>query len=326
MATWETARPLSLVLWPPSGMLEDLDPTSKVVKISDNEADTTFEVGKKVTVTYDGGTTSPSFSFAGSVIVDGMDYPVLKFGAFLAIVGLDLSAATTKTLAQSALDASAFTECFFPETLIATPTGERKVEELISGDLVLIGDSAAISTTWLASMGKNFRKWLGFARAVPVKWIGHQTVSTRFGPAERLMPVRFAAGSLGGGQPLLPHRDLTVTADHALLVDGVLCEAGALVNGVTITRVPLSEFSDSYTVYHIETEAHEIILANGVPSETFIDNVTRRAFDNYTEFERLHGDQPEMKELPFPRASNTRHLPARIKTRLCIGAGKETSA
>ena len=114
----------------------------------------------------------------------------------------------------------------------------------------------------------------------------------------------------------MPHSDLTVTADHAMLVDGILCEAGALVNGTTITRVPLSEFGDNYTVYHVETEAHEIILANGAPAETFVDNATRRAFDNFFEFEALHGDPPEMKELPYPRASNARHLPARIKARL----------
>lgn len=104
-----------------------------------------------------------------------------------------------------------------------------------------------------------------------------------------------------------------------MLVDGVLCEAGALVNGTTITRVPLSEFGKSYTVYHVETEAHEIIFANGVPAETFVDNVTRRAFDNYAEFEVIHGANPqEMSELPYPRASNARHLPARIKGRLGI--------
>ena len=101
-----------------------------------------------------------------------------------------------------------------------------------------------------------------------------------------------------------------------MLVDGVLCEAGTLVNGTTITRVPLSEFGDSYTVYHIETEAHEIILANGSPAETFVDNASRRAFDNFAEFEALHGDPSEMKERPYPRASNARHLPARIKVRL----------
>ena len=152
---------------------------------------------------------------------------------------------------------------------------------------------------------------------VPIKWIGRQTVSTRFGRAERLMPVRFAAGSLGNG---LPYSDLTVTADHGMLVDGVICHAGALVNGTTITRVPLSEMGESYTVYHIETEEHEIILANGAPAETFIDNVSRRVFDNYSEFEALYGDVPEMQELPFPRAMSARQVPGHIHTRLAAKA------
>ena len=111
-----------------------------------------------------------------------------------------------------------------------------------------------------------------------------------------------------------------------MLVDGILCEAGALVNGTTITRVPLSEFGESYTVYHVETEAHEIIFANGAPTETFVDNVSRRAFDNHAEFVDLRGNQPEMKELPYPRASNARHLPARVRSRLGIGAKRETAA
>ena len=103
-----------------------------------------------------------------------------------------------------------------------------------------------------------------------------------------------------------------------MLFDGVLCEAGALVNGTTIIRVPLSELGDSYTVYHVETDAHEIILANGSPAETFVDNVSRRSFDNYAEFGELYGDEQEMNELPYPRASNARHLPMRIKNRLGI--------
>ena len=103
-----------------------------------------------------------------------------------------------------------------------------------------------------------------------------------------------------------------------MLVDGVLCEAGALVNETTITRVALSEFGEMYTVYHVETEAHQVILANGAPAETFVDNVSRRAFDNYAEFEALYGDPMEMNELPYPRASNARHLPMRIKSRLGI--------
>ena len=183
--------------------------------------------------------------------------------------------------------------CFCAGTLIATPLGETPVQDLRIGDLILTA----------------------CGRPVPVKWIGRQTVSTRFGPAERLMPVRFAAGSLGHN---VPHSDLTVTADHAMLIDGVLCHAGALVNGTTITRVPLAEMGERYTVYHIETDAHEIILANGTPAETFIDNVSRRAFDNFSEFAALYGDVPEMVELPLPRAMSARQLPGHIRRKIAV--------
>jgi hypothetical protein len=181
--------------------------------------------------------------------------------------------------------------CYGEGTRITTPSGDTTVETLSIGDEVLTAEG----------------------RAVPVKWIGRQTVSTRFGPAERLMPVRFSAGSLGDG---LPHTDLTVTSDHGMLVDGVICHAGALLNGTTITRVPLREMGETYTVYHIETEAHEIILANGAPAETFIDNVSRRAFDNFAEFDALYGDVPEMDELDYPRAMSARQVPETIRRTL----------
>jgi hypothetical protein len=88
------------------------------------------------------------------------------------------------------------------------------------------------------------------------------------------------------------------------------------VNGVTIHRVPLAEMGETFTVYHIETEEHEIILANGAPAETFIDNVSRRVFDNYAEFEALYGDVPEMEELPYPRAMSVRQVPDWVQRKL----------
>ncbi|WP_131541779.1 Hint domain-containing protein [Nioella sediminis] len=181
--------------------------------------------------------------------------------------------------------------CFLARTEIAAVGGNKLIEDL--------------------RIGERLRSKSG--EEVTVKWIGRQTVSTRFGPADRLMLVRFAAGSLGEG---VPHSDLTVTADHGMLVGGVICHAGALVNGTTITRVPLADMGETYTVYHIETEEHEIILANGAPAETFIDNVSRRVFDNFAEFEALYGDVPEMEELPYPRAMSTRQVPERIKAKL----------
>lgn len=195
------------------------------------------------------------------------------------------------SLDLDALNSASYPVCFTAGTLIKTQNGQVAVEDLRIGDYVLSTQGAVVL----------------------IKWIGRQTVSTRFGPAERLMPVRFAAGSLGEG---LPHSDLTVTADHGMLVDGVICHAGALVNGSTITRVPLAEMGETYTVYHIETEEHEIILANGASAETFIDNVSRRAFDNFAEFDVLYGDVAEMTELSCPRAMSARQVPQHIHARL----------
>ncbi len=185
--------------------------------------------------------------------------------------------------------------CFAQGSLIKTEVGEKPVENITIGDQIL---------------NQN-------GQAVAVKWVGVQTLGSRFGAADRNQLVRFAAGSLGKG---IPHRDLTVTSDHAMYVDGVLCHAGALINGHSIGRVPLSEMGQGVKVYHIETEGHEIIMANGAPAETFVDNVSRRAFDNFAEFEALYGDVPEMEELDYPRAMSLRQVPMSIRRKLGMRA------
>ena len=165
----------------------------------DSDSDQEFKVGDTVMVSWifvpDGKVTTMTAEYVGtvSITVSGkvQKFMVLKDES----AGVDVNfivglAPVDAPETLPSITAETFTVCFFPGTLIATPSGERKVEELTSGDPVLTADSGAIPAVWL---GHNL------ARAVPVKWIGRQTVSTLFGPAERLMPVRFAAGSLGGG-------------------------------------------------------------------------------------------------------------------------------
>jgi len=41
----------------------------------------------------------------------------------------------------------------------------------------------------------------------------------------------------------------------------LVINASALVNGTTIDFVPMAELDSSFTVYHIETEAHDVIQA-----------------------------------------------------------------
>jgi ELWxxDGT repeat protein len=179
--------------------------------------------------------------------------------------------------------------CFAPGTRISTPGGEVAVETLRRGDLVLVTD--------------------GGAR--PVTWIGRQTISTRFGDPLRVLPIRIRAGALAQN---VPCRDLLLTPDHALLVDDVLVQAGALVNGVSIVRernVPAR-----FTYYHVELDDHSLLLAENTPAETFVDNVDRLAFDNWAEHEALYPEGKPIVEMPYPRAKAYRQVPRRIKLEL----------
>ncbi len=184
-----------------------------------------------------------------------------------------------------------FTVCFAPGTLIATPGGARPVETLAVGDPVLTADG----------------------RVVPVRWMGRQTVATARG--ESVRPVRVAAGALAPG---VPDRDLVLTADHALILDGLAVNAGALVNGTSIAFVPLADLPPQVTYWHVETEAHDAILANGAAAETFVDYVGRRAFDNHAEYLALYGAERIIAEMPHPRISSRRQLPAALAARLGV--------
>lgn len=262
--------------------------------ISDgNPNDDTFTVGETLSFGPFSGPYAGNFVDGDGniniVIYDGLNNNLAYFFSPVDLQeALDILPRVVKI---SELDTAPLEVCFAPGTLIATPDGERAVEVLRVGDIVLTADG----------------------REVPVRWIGRQTVLKRFGPAERRRPVCLRAGSLG---PDLPHTDLTVTADHAILLDGVLCNASALVNGDSVTRIPHGDLPERMTYYHVETEAHDVILANGVPAETFVDLVSRQAFDNYDEFLELYGVADTVPEMAYPRALSARQLPASIRTRL----------
>ena len=117
--------------------------------------------------------------------------------------------------------------CFGKGTLITTPTGKCTCEALKIGDLVRTAGG----------------------RDVPVKWIGRQTVRTLF-RKDRMAPVRIATGALGDG---LPHSNLTVTADHGMILDGMVINASALINGTSINWLTTAEVAHPLVVYHIET-------------------------------------------------------------------------
>ncbi|WP_160000057.1 Hint domain-containing protein [Roseomonas sp. 18066] len=187
-----------------------------------------------------------------------------------------------------------FATCFLAGTRIATPEGERAIETLSIGDRVLTATGEAL----------------------PIRWIGRQTVVAAFADRARAWPVRIGAGALGQG---LPRRDLFVSPDHALLVEGLLVQAGALVGQPGIARV--TQPAPRFTYHHLELPKHALVLAEGAAAESFVDNVTRARFDNFPEYVALHGDTPAATdELPLARVKSARQLPASLRNSLSRAA------
>jgi hypothetical protein len=133
--------------------------------------------------------------------------------------------------------------CFTPGVLILTPGGERPVEALRPGDLVVTRDRGP----------------------QPVLWAGGQEID---GAAD-FAPVLIRAGAMGN------RRDLLVSPQHRMLIRGWRAELFAglpeamvaavhLVNGRTVVRAPRPRV----TYLHFMLERHEIVFAEGAETES----------------------------------------------------------
>jgi hypothetical protein len=152
--------------------------------------------------------------------------------------------------------------CFAAGTRIATATGETTVETL--------------------AIGQHVRS--AFGGTVPVVWLGHRRIDCRRHPRPRdVWPVRVRAGAFGPGQP---RRDLLLSPDHAVHVEDVLIPIRTLINGINIEQVPAS----TVTYWHIELPTHDVVLAEGLPAESYLDTGNRSAFENGGPALRLHPD------------------------------------
>ncbi|MDF0594405.1 Hint domain-containing protein [Psychromarinibacter halotolerans] len=181
--------------------------------------------------------------------------------------------------------------CFAGDTLIATPDGEVRIDALSAGDRVLTADG----------------------RSEEVLWVARQTLQMIHGLYPQGDLVRISAGALGNG---LPHRELVVTAEHAMVLDGMLVNAAALVNGDTI-RLELAEARNAeVTVYHVETARHDVLLANGAATESFVEANGRAAYDNYADYVARFGEDRTIAEMALPRVTSARLLPADLRARL----------
>lgn len=179
----------------------------------------------------------------------------LQSGA-AAVASLDIGAGYATSNFTFASDGAGGTligvVCYARGTRLLTAHGERPVEQLRPGDTVttLSGADAAI------------------------RWVGRRRIDiVRHPQPDSVRPVRIAAHAFADG---LPHRDLLVSPEHALFVDGVLIPAHRLLNDSSVTQ----DVPAAVEYFHVELDLHEVLLAEGLPAESYLDTGNRAMFAN----------------------------------------------
>jgi hypothetical protein len=125
-----------------------------------------------------------------------------------------------------------------------------------------------------------------------IKWIGRRTYGRRFIMGRRdILPVCIKAGALAEN---VPARDLWISPRHAMFFadepGGRLIEAKDLVNGSSIVQ---AQSVDEVEYFHIELDSHDVIIAEGALSETFLDDDSRGMFHNAQDYDALYGHEEQ---------------------------------
>ena len=194
------------------------------------------------TIRIDGFTVAASSYSGGVLMLSGQGGPV-----DLTIPGLVLSDLTYSNGAGGVtLTTSQLPVCFGGRTRIATPDGERVAESLKRGDRVVALDQ------------------LGRPSVDTVRWVGMRTLRLAGHPDPALAaPIRIRAGAFG---PCLPARDLRLSPDHCLLMEGHLLRAFRLLNGVSVVQ-ELGRRAITYV--HVALDRHALLLAEGILAESY---------------------------------------------------------
>ncbi|MBW3241712.1 Hint domain-containing protein [Epibacterium sp. DP7N7-1] len=142
--------------------------------------------------------------------------------------------------------------CFTKGTMIMTITGERPVEELKTGDLVLTSDA-------------------GFQ---PLRWIGNRRLSAaQLAQSPNLRPIRIRCGALGSD---LPTRDLILSPQHRVLIATPAVERMFGTSEILVAVKHLTELEGIDVIddapgvdyWHFLMDRHQVVFSNGARTET----------------------------------------------------------
>lgn len=158
--------------------------------------------------------------------------------------------------------------CFLPGSMIRTTVGEVAVEDVQIGDEVLAFD---------------WRNNTDIVR--PVVWVGKAHVKVQHGlpDDEAGWPVRILKDAIADG---VPYKDMLITSEHCLFFKDRFVPVRMLVNGVSIFY---DKSISSYDYYHVETEQHSVITADGMLTESYLDTGNRSSFRQEGKIATLRG-------------------------------------
>ncbi len=183
--------------------------------------------------------------------------------------------------------------CYCRGTRVLTDQGEVAVEDLKIDDRLI-----TVS---------------GLAR--PIRWIGTRGYAGRFAARNtEVLPIHIKPGALADNVPV---RDLYVSPLHALFIDGVLIPAQNLVNGGSIVKM---KAVDSVEYFHLELESHDVILAEGVPAESYLDDHNRSMFQNVGDYRTLYPDAELVQPVYCAPRLEGGEVVTAIRTRLAARA------
>ncbi len=182
------------------------------------------------------------------------------------------------------------TPCYCRGTLIRTRAGEVPVENLAIGNKVM---------TMSGASGRSNGSG-GAAIAGVSSWAAKKSCRSASRRARSTTMCRNATCGF--------------RRNHAMYLDGVLIEAKDLVNGVSIVQ---AERVDKVEYFHIELETHDVIIAEGALSESFIDDDSRFMFHNAHEYRALYPEAAtDVAQYCAPRLDDGYELEA-IRQRHC---------
>ncbi|MGB7244370.1 MAG: Hint domain-containing protein [Sulfitobacter sp.] len=192
--------------------------------------------------------------------------------------------------------------CFAAGTQIETRDGLRSIETLNAGDICLTV--------------------CGSARQI--RWIGRREV-TRGELLEdpKLRPVRITKGALGGGLPLC---DLLVSRQHRMLVRSQIAQRLFGVQDVLIPAVKLTSMPGIFidndicavTYFHILLDRHEVILAEGTPSESLLTGPETLKSITPQAREEILALFPEVAELGYSPRPAVHIPPGKLQKQLIV--------